>query len=61
MANRIVEILCRRDGITTEEAEELIKETINEMEACGYAPCESEDIMLNNLGLELDYIFDLLL
>lgn len=57
---KIAAILCRRDGCTFAEAEELIKETISEMEACNYAPCESEDIMMNNLGLELDYIFDLL-
>ena len=60
MANKIVEILCRRDGITTEEAEELVQEAREEMEACEYNPSECEDIMMNNLGLELDYIFDLL-
>lgn len=58
--DRIAAILCRRDGITFKEAEELIKQTIEEMEACNYAPCECEDIMMTNLGLEPDYIFDLI-
>ena len=61
MANRIVEILCRRDGVTAEEAEELVQEAREEMEACGYDPSECEDIIADVLGLELDYIFDLLL
>lgn len=57
---RIAAILCRRDGITFAEAEECIQRTIEEMEACSFDPIECEDIMMNNLGLEMDYIFDLL-
>lgn len=58
---RIAEILCRRDGITVEEAQRLIDEAIEQMEACGYDSDECEDIMADVLGLEPDYIFYLLL
>ena len=57
---RVAAILCRRDGMTFAEAEELIEQTIEEMDDCNYDPIECEDIMMNNLGLEMDYIFDLL-
>lgn len=57
--NKVAEILCRRDGCTREEAEELIQITIDEIEEVmdDYeAVC---DIMMNNLGLEPDFILDL--
>lgn len=56
--NRIVEILMDRDGMTKREAERLVKETRDEVLMC--SPSEAEDIMLDNLGLEPDYIIDLL-
>ena len=58
--NEVTKILCRRDGCTREEAEELIQITIDEIEEAmdDYeAVC---DIMMNNLGLEPDFILDLL-
>lgn len=57
--NKVTEILRRRDGCTREEAEELIQITIDEIEEAmdDYeAVC---DIMMNNLGLEPDFILDL--
>lgn len=56
--NRVVKILMDRDGITRKEAEELIEETREEILANDsfYA----DDIILNNLGLEPDYIMDIL-
>lgn len=56
--NRVVKILMDRDGITRKEAEELIEETRDEILANDsfYA----DDIILNNLGLEPDYIMDIL-
>ena len=57
--NKVAEILCRRDGCTREEAEELIQITIDEIEEAmdDYeAVC---DIMMNNLDLEPDFILDL--
>ena len=58
---RIAAILCRRDDCTFEEAEQRIAETLRLMDEADYSPCECEDIMQEELGLEMDYIFDLLL
>lgn len=58
--NRIRDILCRRDGITPEEAQELIDQTIEEIHASDYYYEEVMEIMMTNLGLEMDYILDLL-
>lgn len=60
MIQNIVSILCRRDGITVEEAEALINEALEQMEEVNWAPDECESIMADVLGLEPDYIFDLL-
>ena len=56
---RIAAILCRRDGITFQEAEELINQTIQEIEDANGDYDVAEDIMMTNLGLEMDYITDL--
>ena len=56
--NKVVKILMERDGMTKSDAEELINETIEEILTGD--PFEAEDIMLNMLGLEMDYIFDIL-
>ncbi len=58
--NRIVKILMERDDITEDEAKDLLKETKQMMEDCGYDPEESERIFMENLGLEMDYIMDFL-
>lgn len=57
--NRVIKILMERDGITREEAEELVSETREEILASDRI-FEAEEIMMNNLGLEMDYIFDIL-
>lgn len=56
--NRIVNILMNRDGMSKKDAEDLVKETREEILASD--PWEMEDIMMDNLGLEPDYIFSLL-
>lgn len=59
----IKEILIDRDGMTSEEADELIeavREDINFAAECGDYEL-AEDIMLGDLGLEMDYIFELLI
>ena len=56
--NRVVEILMRRDGMTREEAEERVQE-VREMIVDASA-FEVEDILIDELGLEMDYIFDLI-
>ena len=61
---RIIDILIRRDEITLEEAREQVEETvilINESVESGGSYCEVEDILAGELGLEMDYIFDLLM
>ena len=62
--DRIVAILMERDGLTEEEAREQVEEAaelINEIVASGGSYEEAEEILLDDLGLEMDYIFDLLL
>ena len=59
----IKEILIDRDGMTSEEADELIeavREDINFAASNGDYEL-AEDIMLGDLGLEMDYIFELLI
>lgn len=60
--NEIIEILTRRDGISQLEAEILVEECREEMEDAimrgNYL--EAEDIIASYLGLEPDYIFDIL-
>lgn len=61
MSRKVAEILCRRDGVTMEEAFKCIKDVLEMMEEVNYDPLECEEIMATELGLEPDYIFDLLL
>lgn len=56
----ITDILCRRDGDSIDRAEERIDEVLQMMEEANFDPEECEDIMMNELGLEPDYIIDLL-
>jgi len=55
--NKIVEILMRRDGMTEQEANDLLNET---REMIMEDASKTEDIMLMQLGLETDYIFDII-
>lgn len=60
--NPIVKILMSRDGLTREEAEQqlrYVREMINDAVADGGYD-EVEDIMYSELGLEMDYIHDIL-
>lgn len=56
----ITDILCRRDGCNVDEAERRIDETLERMEEVNFDPEECEEIMAEELGLEPDYIIDLL-
>ena len=58
--NRVVEILMRRDNLSPEEALNQIQTVRQMMENCGYNPEECEDIMRDEIGLEMDYIDDVL-
>ena len=62
--NRVVKILMERDDYSRTEAIELFNDTRNEI--CdvlenGGDYSEVEDIMLDNLGLEMDYIIDMVI
>jgi len=62
--DRIIAILMERDELTEEEAREQVEEAvelINEVLESGGSYEEAEEILLDDLGLEMDYIFDLLL
>lgn len=57
--NEIVQILMRRDGISAHEAREMYfdcKAMIDEAVQSGNE-FDVEDILLDELGLEMDYIF----
>ena len=55
-----VKVLMERDGMTREEAEEMVKnakdEIYNMLEEAEYD--EIEDMLACDFGLEMDYIFD---
>lgn len=54
----IIKILVERDGISIDEATELILETRNMILKAD--PYYADQIIMDNLGLEPDYIFDIL-
>lgn len=58
--NRAVHVLMERDGMTKDETTGLLNEVKSMLAECNYDPEESEDIMMSELGLEMDYIFDIL-
>lgn len=60
--NRVIKILMERDDMTESEARELLAEVRSELEiAAAEEDYElAEDIMYGDLGLEMDYLFDVL-
>ena len=54
--NPIIKILMERDEMSKQEATELYNQV---QEMIMENPMEAEDIMLLELGLEMDYIFDI--
>lgn len=61
--NNVVKILMERDDISAKEARALVEETreeINDALSSGGSYDEIEEIIADNLGLEMDYIFDLI-
>ena len=55
--NSIIKILMDRDGLSFNEAKNLFIETQSLIEN---DPMDAENIMCEQLGLEMDYIFDIL-
>ena len=60
--NRVVKILMERDGLTESEAIEIVRDVKSEIDDCleGCNCLEAEEIIMDELGLEPDYIFDIL-
>lgn len=61
MSKEIVKILMERDGMSEEDAKDLVVDVKCMMAECNYSPNECELIMAQELGLEPDYLVDLLL
>ena len=57
MENSVIEILMRRDELTRQEAEESIAEV---RELMIENPDDAAEILMDELGLEMDYLFDIL-
>lgn len=57
--NRLVKVLMKRDGISAEEATALIKDTQAELEDCTNV-LDADEIIMDNLGVEPDYLYDIL-
>lgn len=57
--NRVVEILMERDGMPQEHAERLVRETRDEIIMLDN-PLEADDVLMDYLGLEPDYLEDVL-
>lgn len=57
--NEIIEILMRRDGVSYKKAKAMYLECKSElMDAFEGTSClEPEDVLMGELGLEMDYIF----
>ena len=60
MKSEVVEILMRRDGLSRREAQERFNEVRDMIQECNFDPFETEDILIEELGLEMDYIFEFL-
>lgn len=60
--NRVVEILMKRDNISKSEAEALVERTREEIEEyCAHEMYDAaEEAIYENLGLELDYVSDIM-
>ena len=56
--NRVIDILMKRDGIEYEDARNLVKETKDEIIS---NPFDANEIIKDYLGLESDYLEDILL
>ena len=60
MKSEVVEILMKRDGLSRHEAQEQFNEVRDMIQECNFDPFETEDILIEELGLEMDYIFEFL-
>jgi hypothetical protein len=57
--NKIIKILMERDGMSEDEARDMFNETRDEIMMLDN-PMEADNILMEYLGLEPDYLFDLI-
>ena len=55
----VIKILMERDGISEEEARALVKETRDEIMMLD-DPCNADEVIMDYLNLEPDYISEIL-
>lgn len=60
MKSEVVDILMKRDDMSRTEAQERFNEVREMIQECNFDPFETEDILIEELGLEMDYIFEFL-
>lgn len=60
MKSEVIEILMKRDGLSRREAQDRFNEVREMIQECNFDPFETEDILIEELGLEMDYIFEFL-
>lgn len=60
MKNKVVDILMKRDDMSRTEAQDRFNEVREMIQECNFDPFETEDILIGELGLEMDYIFEFL-
>lgn len=60
MKNKVVDILMKRDDMSRTEAQERFNEVQDMIQECNFDPFETEDILIEELSLEMDYIFEFL-
>lgn len=60
--NQVIDVLMKRDGITQEEAESKYNNCYEKlMDAIdGTSDMLADDVLMSELGLEMDYILDFL-
>ena len=58
--NKVVDILIRRDGLKRKEAEKKLEECQKLIQDAFKNNRDVEDVIAMELGLESDYIFDIL-
>lgn len=61
--NEVINILCKRDGYTKNEAKAIIEDVMAEISVCieNGDYWEAEDIFQSELGLEIDYLLMILI
>lgn len=58
--DKVVKILMRRDGVSSEDALAQIQECADAIRESGYDPFEADNLLRDYLGLEPDYLFAVL-